>query len=447
MSQERNFAVSPIIEIDKPNEIINIYSGELKFKTSKDSTILAKGKIYFKWFPHLKAEFNAELSNETFDNSLFETENIEMFIDDNLIGSCYVSSQNIGQSHTIKGGFFDKIILGDKTLTANKFKFSVLNFDDFLGESIEYLKENGKLFSKARIKLENDKFEILIDKALGFKQKYELLKENGGYQILYNGEINILKHSFNLEQINELLNCLGHFLSFVSGRKNNPLFLSSLHNDKILYQEYTGYPNHPYEFRPSWNNPYSTDYLNSLFKSFYELWKSNTDNKFFLTYIIHWYTEINCNSGYSEGSLIMAQTALELLYNWLVVENRKLIIGKDSENISASNKMRLLLSQLSASYSIPNKFKRLEKFRIDNKCPDAIEAIVQIRNAIVHSQEEKRKKLSEIDVMVIYEAVQLCTWYIEMSLLYILKFEDKYCNRCSTEIVQARKLELPPWRN
>ena len=57
----------------------------------------------------------------------------------------------------------------------------------------------------------------------------------------------------------------------------------------------------------------------------------------------------------------------------------------------------------------------------------------------------KRLKLSEIDNMAIYEAVQLSLWYIELSLLYILKFEDKYTNRCSVELVSSYKLELTPW--
>lgn len=101
---------------------------------------------------------------------------------------------------------------------------------------------------------------------------------------------------------------------------------------------------------------------------------------------------------------------------------------------------------MSISYEVPPKFIRLEKYRIDSKLPDGIEAIVQIRNAIVHSQEEKRKKLSEIDNMAIYEAVQLSLWYIELSLLYILNFEDKYSNRCSVELVSSYKMELPPWK-
>ncbi|MGB4568690.1 MAG: hypothetical protein WBH96_06955, partial [Dysgonamonadaceae bacterium] len=47
-----------------------------------------------------------------------------------------------------------------------------------------------------------------------------------------------------------------------------------------------------------------------------------------------WYVEANSNAGFSEGSIILAQTALELIYNWWIVENKKIILGKDSENIS-----------------------------------------------------------------------------------------------------------------
>ncbi|MDV3873370.1 hypothetical protein CMT47_19540 [Elizabethkingia anophelis] len=446
MNSNKNLAVSPIVEMKQTNEKIIIYNGIFFLKIPESKTIEVDGEIYFKWFPHIAAKFSGIISNEEYVDSLFDSDRLQLIINEEIIGDCYISSQNIGGNSTITGGFYDKVVLGDKSLVSQKFKFSVLNFDDFLGDIIKYKTESRVTHSRARIHLKNDKFEILIDKDVDYKNKFESLKENGGYHILHNGEINFYKKALNFGEIGELINILGHFLSFVSGKKNIPLFVAAIHNNEILYQDFTGYHNYPYEFRPTWSDTYQTDYFSDLFLNFYNLWKSDTNNKFFLKSIIHWYTEINCNSGYSEGALIMAQTALELLYNWLVIENKKLIIGKDSENISASNKMRLLISQLSISYTIPEKFESLEKYRSDSKLPDAIEAIVQIRNAIVHSQEEKRKKLSEISSKTIYEAVQLCTWYIELSLLYILKFEDKYSNRCSKEIVKSYKLESLPWK-
>lgn len=446
MNQDKNIAVSPLITIEKPNEKFIIYKGKFILKNSNSEIETINGEIYYKWFPHIGPKFKGEILNEKQLNSFFREEKLELLIDENVIADCYISNQNIGVNHTISGGFYNRIILGDKSLTAQKFKFSVLNFEDFLGENIEIKTEKITKYSRGRILLKNKKFEINIDKDFSYKDKFNLLKEEGGFHILYNGEINFIKGSVNFTQIKELMEILGNFLSFVSGKKNSPLFLSAIHQQDILYQDFTGYHNYAYEFRPTWSNTYTTSYLNDIFQNFYEIWSTNSDNKFFLSSIIHWYTEINCNSGYSEGSLILAQTALELLYNWLVIENKKLIIGKDTENISASNKIRLLISQLSISYEVPAKFQRLEKYRTESKLPDAVEAIVQIRNAIVHSQEEKRKKLSEIDSMTIYESVQISLWYIELSLLYILKFDNKYSNRCSVEQISSNKLELPPWK-
>src|SRR5699024_9175145 len=142
--------------------------------------------------------------------------------------------------------------------------------------------------------------------------------------------------------------------------------------------------------------------------------------------------EVNCNKGGLEGSLIMAQTALELLYNWLIVENKKLILGEDAKKISAASKLRLLVSQLSIKdKSVPSEFSSLEEYRRTYSCIDVIEAVVQIRNAIIHFQQKKRKKLDKISVKTLSEAVQLCLWYIELSILYSLKFKDEYSSRCS----------------
>ena len=152
------------------------------------------------------------------------------------------------------------------------------------------------------------------------------------------------------------------------------------------------------------------------------------------------------SAGFSEGSIIMAQTALELLYNWWIIENKKIIIGKDSENINASNKIRLLLSQLNINHTVPIAFSNLQAF-IDSEKQiiDAPDATVQIRNAIVHSQEEKRKKLSSIHYKAKYEALQLCLWYIEMTLLKILEYDDKYYNRTSSEFIKSKAIEFVPW--
>ncbi len=180
---------------------------------------------------------------------------------------------------------------------------------------------------------------------------------------------------------------------------------------------------------------------------FRKIWKQSPDDKNFLITSIHWYVEANSNAGFSEGSIILAQTALELIYNWWIVENKKIILGKDSENISASNKIRILLSQLNLSNTIPTAFTALRDLqKADNNLIDSPEAIVYIRNAIVHSQEKKRNKLSTIPTDAIYEAQQVYIWYIELSLLCILDYNDEYYDRCIRELYEDKCLRLVPWK-
>ncbi len=142
----------------------------------------------------------------------------------------------------------------------------------------------------------------------------------------------------------------------------------------------------------------------------------------------------------------MAQTALELIYNWLLIEKKGLLIGRDAENINAANKIRLLNSHLNITNKAPDSFEKLQEF-IDSNAEiiDAPDAIVQIRNAIVHSQLEKRKKITELHHKTKYEALQLCLWYIEMSLLFILDYNGMYSNRCSREIFPNDREQNVPW--
>jgi hypothetical protein len=235
------------------------------------------------------------------------------------------------------------------------------------------------------------------------------------------------------------------YLSFLNGRRTSALFIQGIYEEEIIWCDYTNYVVDSYKYVFSWTQEHSTIGLNELWQEFSNLWQDKDDRNFLIS-AIHWYNEANCNSGYVEGSIIMAQTALELIYNWLLIENKKILIGRDAENISATNKIRLLLSHLNISYDVPSAFGNLKLFiNEDQNVIDAPDAVVQIRNAIVHSQEEKRKKLSSIHYKAKYETLKLCIWYVEMALLSILNFDNIYLNRCSGETNISDTKQLVPW--
>ena len=83
----------------------------------------------------------------------------------------------------------------------------------------------------------------------------------------------------------------------------------------------------------------------------------------------------------------------------------------------------------------------MRNFIKDNaQIEDGPDAIVQVRNAIIHTQERKIKFLEQISAEVNNEIRNLAIWYIEMILLRMLKYKGKYNNRCSSiNTVEAKQ--------
>jgi hypothetical protein len=232
----------------------------------------------------------------------------------------------------------------------------------------------------------------------------------------------------------------------LNGRRTAPIFRQGIFNDEIKWCDYTAYYVDQYKAVTTWPQAAGINGLNDLWQAFSDIWK-NKDSRDFIILAIHWYVEANSTAAFADGSIVMTQIALELIYNWLIIESKKMLIGKDSENISAANKIRLLLSQLNIDYSIPEHFTNLQSFaKTKSDGIDGPESFVRIRNAIIHSQEEKRKEIITLHHMVKYEALQLGIWYIELALLYIFKFQGKYYNRClGAQWAGAGEVDVP-WK-
>jgi len=437
------------IEMAEANSCIKIYEGEYLLKDDTEE-IKVNGIITFDWVANSGSHFLGQAALERSQYKAFSNSHsvYKIIINGLEFGDGFITKNSFGsnlEGSFIKGTLTQQAVFGDKSIAVEKIIFSIPNLRDLHGLPVKKVTSKNISTSMNRLRLENDNYVISIDKCLDYKKRQNSLEEKGGYIILYYGEIASKKGSLKLEETKEVFHCLDTFLTFINGRRTSAMFLQGIFEGEVIWCDYTDYFVDPYKVVQSWQQRHSIRGLNELWQSFSSLWKE-TEDKNFLTSAIHWYVEANGNSGFSEGSIIMAQTALELLYNWWVIEHKKLIIGKDSENINASNKIRLLLSQLNITHSVPEAFKQLEQFIVDSKdIVDAPDAVVQIRNAIVHSQEEKRKKLSAIHYKAKCEALQLCIWYMEMTLLCILDFDGIYFNRCSKEIYASKAEELVPW--
>lgn len=447
--------LSPIIDLpvnmDEANEIIEIYSGKFQLK-NEELELLIDGKIAYHWFAQKGAIFIGNLISAS--ESPFKSDRAldyyELIIDGLSVGEAFIVNRKRSSSSehtTIKGVFTKFVVIGDGSINVDSVTFAIPNLKEFNGLPVYKKSEDSVSTSNSRIVLDNDEFQVTIDKTIDYRTRKESLNSKGGYLLLYSGRINKKKGSISLKKSRSFFYCFDTFLSFLNGRRISTAFHNGVFKENIVWSDYSNYSIDIYKNSNSWTLMHSTYGFNELFKNFSNLWKDENDRSF-LTSAIHWYIEANNNSGYTEGSIVMAQTALELIYNWLLIEKNGLLIGKDSENISAANKIRLLLSHLKIKNDVPETLDHLKEYLASNKeYIDGPETIVQIRNAIVHSQIEKRKKYSAIPFFAKHEALKLCLWYIEMSLLFILEYDGKYSNRCSNELYPTNREINVPWMN
>ena len=107
----------------------------------------------------------------------------------------------------------------------------------------------------------------------------------------------------------------------LSCRKWSALFREGVLEGKVIWEDYVSYLTDPYGKSFSFKPILSEQLLRQSWSVFSKLWQDD-DDRDFLTSMTHWYLEANGHSPFTEGSIIMAQTALELAYNWLLIENK-----------------------------------------------------------------------------------------------------------------------------
>lgn len=439
--------ISHSVKMVEPNENIPIYQGKFSIRRGDKITSL-EGTVSFDWGPSIKVGFKAIVLESQINivNLLdFKPSVItELIINNQVFGKCRISGTTIAKVNRIEGFMIEDSVLGDKSISVSSIRFALPNFREIDGGPIKLTSQDRVQFCRGRILLNNQIYRITIDSLPNYRELRDKLTAKGGYLIQYHGEIVKIKGSIDYTNLKEITSCLSAFLSFVNGRKCRTLFHEGIHENEVIWNDFSPYMVDIFQTVFTWSIDNEISGLNDVWINFYNLWSCKQD-KDFLDSVIHWYLEANKNSGYVEGSIIMTQIGLELIYNWYVIEKKKLILGKDADNISASNKIRLLLSQINVVSELPEGLKSLKEFILENDMPDGIDAFVQIRNSLVHSQEDKRKKISEIDSAVLYEALELGLWYLELSILKVLNYNGNYQFRCSDTLAFESNYKKVPW--
>lgn len=432
------------VEMNQPNEPITIHSGPFDL-LQNGKTVGLEGTISFGWFPHIGVRLSGKVVSGNPMTWEDRAPKVQLVVNSLIVGNAYLTNISHGDELEIEGTLIDSVVLGDKSITVAKVHFGIPNLRYFYGEPVKRVNDTKVQTSRSRLSFENDDFIIHLDKIEDYVNKHRLLTMTGGYLMLYGGTIESKKDSIAFADLHELIISFSHFLTFVNGRRCCPVILKGMYKDEVVWTDYSGYMSEQFKSVPTWPCHMHVVGLGGLWNKWSEIAKDELDFDFLKT-VAHWYGEANSNVALVEGSLILAQTALELIYNWFVVEQKSILIGADATNISAANKIRILLNQLNTSFEIPASLQHLTTYKNSvTEIADGPECFVRIRNAIVHANEDKRKTLAKIPNMARYEALQLALWYIELAMLKILGFEGRYTNRCKGGGWAGEHEEPVPW--
>jgi hypothetical protein len=160
--------------------------------------------------------------------------------------------------------------------------------------------------------------------------------------------------------------------------------------------------------------------------------------------LVHWYNMSNTNQGYVEGSLLLAQVGIELLYNWIICEHLKMVTKKDANRkILAATKLQTLYKHLKIDLERIILPEELNKYKLGEEIPTNAAMVISLRNHLVHSNESHRSRLAKYDSIIFYQARNIQLYIIERYLLAIGSYDRMYYNRLDNNFCDTQDLQFP----
>lgn len=440
-------ALEENVEMQLPNAPLLIFKGDFQLFVF-EKFIKVNGSLFFIWQPSLgvRLECTINQSESIGIHDFMLVEDFEIIIDKETSFKAFISRVT-SNSNVLEAVIYEMPVFGNKSIPVDTIKFSIPNLKRIHGDAVRRELVSGQTNTSSRIVLTNKKFEFILDMRHGYKELSEILKKEGGHLPLYNGQLKKIKKNSSISyvEIDNQIRCLNCFLTFLNGRRVGAMLFKGEHENNNVWTDYRYYATENYQSTFSWSGPFiKSEIIGQLWKDFCEIWNDKENNQF-LILAIKWYSEANMNEVSADTRLIMAQSTLELIYNWWIIEKEKLISEDDAKNLKAANKIKLVLSHLNLSYAIPNEYSELKNLMKLVNLNDGPNMIVYVRNCLVHSNSKKRQDVFNISPMARAEVVFLANWYIELSLLKILNYNGLYQRRTiGNEYVPWAKMEIFP---
>ena len=330
------------------------------------------------------------------------------------------------------GGELRLNVLTGNAAPVHQVIFHVVNFWPYLNPRPENAPPE---YDVGRVVFEGGPWKVTLQSVPGLRELQGCLGNDSGCGITHAGTAERLDGSaFSPEDAHDLFNALNSFLSFARGIWSPPiLYVGTDRSETVVWRDWTVRQASPWREVMTWFPELEPQCLARAFPGFMRLWL-DPDRRDILQVAIHWYVEANLCSGAIEGAVILCQTGLESLAYYIMVHERGILRDQDFRpgGLSAAERLRRLLTEfgLPTAMGPPRvRVSELPALAAARGWQDAPDALVTLRNSIVHPDQRNMQRLQNYPISARTEAWTLCLWYFEMVLLKWFGYSGNYANR------------------
>jgi hypothetical protein len=450
-SDNDSLALSAIYPIGGANQPIQLYDG-IQEVTQGKVTEPGSGNLSFVWLPYPHFEFQLlqhdELCQDLRGKCFFRLPQFDAVAEAEIVKILHEIEESI--TNKISGRLLQSIVL-ESIQEISYVLFHISNFKMFIGSWISSQDSEIPRSWRGRVILEAEGWRVTIDAREEIFDIVDSLHSKSGYVVTHIGKLERSnREEFTAKEADEFLDALCYFLSFTRGlwsglilpvgynASENPVWIE-WNPQRVKVDRWQDEEQQVYSW--FWMN--CSQSLAEIFPGFIRQWQDWSES---LALVIHWYVESNKSVGGVQGSIILTQAALELLA-WVLLVEKGRVSKDDFKKIkSTSRQIKCLLIEFNVPIEIPASLTNLVQFErnqphSNNEGPYAFSAV---RNLIIHSDPENRKRFRDTPSATIIEAWELGLWYVELILLRLFDYQGVYVNRLLRRRLIGG-LEPVPW--
>jgi hypothetical protein len=436
-------AITPIYRTLKINQNIKLYEGSLEIVTDS-GTWPGSGEIQLKWLPEPAIRLDCQYTAL----DMLNQEKAQLKIPngsrpfDVTPTSTGIGCKGPDSFATLSG--IPKDLMWGTIGNMHSLLFHVPNFAYFKGAQVQ---DPENAVREARANVSTEGWNIVIDSLADFSfQKFIDLGDSSGNAITHVGTIKKVDgSSFTVVNVQEVLEALFFWLSFCRGNWVAPILSVGFdEKGKEVWKDWKQWNFRWCSHVGMWMNRQNSDFLEKTLPGYWDRYKDSLWGDA-IKLALAWYLESNRRASGMEASIILGQTALELLGWTTLVEDNKSISNQGFMDLPAADKIRLLLVNNYVPLGIPVHLVELGKAAKAYNWADGPECLVGVRNALVHPQLKNRKKIQSISASALYEVWNLGLWYLDLIFLRLFGYTAVYSNRLKRQCTYDETLEGVPW--